>query len=108
MGQRYTRRTLTSQFRVALIGYGLAGRAFHAPLIAVTPGLTLSVIVTGNEERQSQARRDFPDARIIPSSDQLWNSPGINLVVVATPNRTHAPLAHAALETGMAVVVDKP
>lgn len=96
-----------SQFKVALLGYGLAGRAFHAPLIAVTPALELSIIVTSNEERSAQAARDFPDARILGSSEQVWGS-GVDLVVVATPNRSHAPLAHAAMESGMAVVVDKP
>ncbi|MDF2771783.1 MAG: oxidoreductase, partial [Geminicoccaceae bacterium] len=51
--------------RVALLGYGLGGAAFHAPFIATTPGLELAGIVTGNPERQAQAARDHPEARII-------------------------------------------
>ncbi len=45
--------------RVAIIGYGLAGAVFHAPLIASTPGMTVAAIVTSNPERHEQAQRDF-------------------------------------------------
>jgi predicted dehydrogenase len=96
-------------FRVALIGYGLAGSVFHAPLITSTPGLRLASIVTGNSERQEQARHKHPGVRIMNDVDELWESAaGHDLVVVAAPNRAHAPLGLAALEAGFPVVVDKP
>jgi predicted dehydrogenase len=95
--------------RVGLIGYGLAGSAFHAPLIATTPGLELSAIVTANPERTAQARQRHPDARVLGSAEQLWERrDALELVVVASPNRTHVPLARAALAAGLPVVVDKP
>ena len=94
---------------VALIGYGLGGRAFHAPVIASTPGLTLSAIVTGDPERANDARKNYPAARIISRADELFRNPaGVDVVVISTPNRTHVPLALAALESGLHVVVDKP
>jgi predicted dehydrogenase len=95
--------------RVALVGYGLAGSAFHAPFIAITPGLRLVSIVTSNAERQERARRDHPGARTLVTADRLWEQPDAHdLVVIASPNRTHAPLATAALAAGLHVVVDKP
>ena len=95
--------------RVGLIGYGLAGSAFHAPLIAATPGLRLAAIVTANPERVRRARAEHPDAAILDSADRLWERAGeLDLAVVASPNRTHAPLARAALAAGLPVVVDKP
>ena len=95
--------------RVAVIGYGLAGAVFHAPLIAATPGLQVAAIVTANPARQAQARRDFPAAALLPAAEALWSAASsYDLVVVATPNRLHAPLALAALEVGLPVVVDKP
>jgi scyllo-inositol 2-dehydrogenase (NADP+) len=95
--------------RIALIGYGLAGSAFHAPLITSTAGLRLASIVTGSGERQAQARSEHPGVRIMNDVAQLWDSAADHdLAVVATPNRTHAPLGLAALEAGLAVVVDKP
>lgn len=95
--------------RVGLIGYGLAGSAFHAPLIAVLQELGLAAIVTSDPERRARAARDHPNARIVDTADRLWDLAGeLDLVVVATPNRTHVPLARAALEAGLAVVVDKP
>ena len=91
--------------RVAIIGYGLAGSVFHAPLVASTDGLEVATIVTSNPERQEQARRDYPGAQIVASTDEAWDA---ELVVVATPNHTHAPLARQAIERDLPVVVDKP
>jgi predicted dehydrogenase len=98
-----------SDIDVALVGYGLAGAAFHAPLIETTPGLRLVAIVTANPERQAQARRENPNAEIVPTFDALLARPRPpDVIVVATPNRTHAPFAIDALRAGCAVVVDKP
>lgn len=95
--------------RVGLVGYGLAGEVFHAPLIASTEGLELASIVTGNPERAGRARSQYPEARLVGRAEELWERAGEHdLVVVATPNRTHVPLASAALEAGLAAVVDKP
>jgi predicted dehydrogenase len=94
---------------VGLIGYGLAGSVFHAPLIAATEGLALDTVVTSNPERQQQARAEFPDVRVAATADELFDrADELDLVVVASPNRTHVPLATAALKAGLPVVVDKP
>jgi len=95
--------------RVAIIGYGLAGTVFHAPLIAATDGMTVSAIVTGNAERQQRARADFPTAAILSSAEHIWqDAASYDLVVVASPNRTHVPLGIAAMQAGLPVVIDKP
>src|SRR5690348_12862737 len=95
--------------RVAIIGYGLAGSVFHAPLVASTPGMKVAAIVTSNPERQERARRDFPPAVILPTAEDLWRNPShYDLVVVATPNRMHVPLGIAAMSAGLPVVIDKP
>jgi scyllo-inositol 2-dehydrogenase (NADP+) len=102
-------REAPNAFRVGLIGYGLAGAAFHAPLIVTTPGLRLAVIVTGNPERQRDAAHAHPNARIVDSPARLWeHATEVDLVVIASPNRTHAPLTLEALAKGLHVVVDKP
>src|SRR5690348_2491847 len=98
-----------SPLRVGIIGYGLAGTVFHAPLIASTPGMRVAAIVTSDPMRQERARADFPDATVYPTSEALLaDAANLDLVVVATPNRMHVPLAIAALEAGLPVVVDKP
>lgn len=95
--------------RVGLVGYGLAGSVFHAPLIAATQGLALDTVVTSNPERQAQARAEYPDVRVAASADELWaRADDLDLIVIASPNKTHVPLATAALEAGLPVVVDKP
>ncbi len=100
---------MSEALRVALIGYGLGGRAFHAPLIAVTPGLRLTSIVTSNPERRAAAQADFPDAQVVDSAAALWATPGAHdLVVITTPNRSHVPLARAAIAARIPIVLDKP
>jgi predicted dehydrogenase len=95
--------------RVALIGYGLAGAVFHGPLISSTPGMSLATIVTGDPERRARASSDHPDARLLAGVDPLWlRAADHDLVVVATPNRSHVPLGLAALQAGLPVVIDKP
>jgi predicted dehydrogenase len=91
--------------RVALIGFGYAGRVFHAPLIAATPGLTLAVIGSRQEE---SVRSTYSGAEIVADPLTAVRHRDVDLVVIATPNDTHAPLAEAALRAGKHVVVDKP
>ncbi|MFJ2947690.1 Gfo/Idh/MocA family oxidoreductase [Streptomyces sp. NPDC087226] len=99
----------STPLRVGLVGYGLAGSVFHAPLIAATEGLALDTVVTSNPERQRQARAEFPDVRVAASPDELFARAGeLDLIVIASPNKTHVPLATTALEAGLPVVVDKP
>ncbi|XCM32062.1 Gfo/Idh/MocA family oxidoreductase [Streptomyces parvus] len=95
--------------RVALVGYGLAGSVFHAPLVSATDGLVLDTVVTSNEERRAEARAAHPNVRFAASPDELWErADELDLVVIASPNKTHVPLATAALKAGLPVVVDKP
>lgn len=95
--------------RVAVIGFGMAGAVFHAPLIHATTGLEVAAIVTGNTERSATARARYPDAIVAPDVEALWAmADRLDVAVVATPNRTHIPLASAALAAGLHVIVDKP
>jgi scyllo-inositol 2-dehydrogenase (NADP+) len=104
-----TVRPATGDLRVGIIGYGLAGSLFHAPFIATTPGLRVAAIVTANAGRAQQARRDHPGAAVVDRAERLWDAtPSLDLVVVASPNASHVPLALAALAAGLHVVVDKP
>lgn len=98
-----------SPIRAAILGYGLAGSVFHAPLIASVEGMEIAAIVTANADRQARAQRDYPEARVLPSADALFADPtAIDLVVVATPNSSHLALGLAAIQAGLPVVVDKP
>ncbi|WP_353205668.1 oxidoreductase [Sphingomonas sp.] len=91
--------------RVGLIGYGLAGASFHAPLIGAVPGLRLTSVVTS---RGAAVARDWPEATTVADAATLLSDPAIDLVVIATPDSSHAPLAEAALTAGKHVVIDKP
>lgn len=90
---------------VALIGYGAAARIFHAPLISGVPGLTLAVVCSS---RESAVRADWPHAQVLATPQHAFDHPGVDVVVIATPNVSHYPLALAALQAGKHVVVDKP
>jgi scyllo-inositol 2-dehydrogenase (NADP+) len=94
--------------RVAIIGYGLSGRFFHAPLIAATDGLEVAYVVTSNPGRRAQIAAEHPAAEVVPSVQELWNGVPPGLAVVASPNDTHVTVALEAIERGIPVVVDKP
>jgi scyllo-inositol 2-dehydrogenase (NADP+) len=101
--------TTTSPIRTGLIGFGLAGRVFHAPFLATNPDYSLDLIATGNPERQEQAAARHAGARIVATPDALLAAADdLDLVIVATPPASHGDLADAALDAGLAVVVDKP
>jgi predicted dehydrogenase len=95
--------------RVGLIGFGLAGETFHAPLISSIRDFSLVAIVTNNAERRMSASRQFPAARLLASVDELWRaSSDFDLIVVASPNGKHVEHARGAIDAGLSVVVDKP
>lgn len=95
--------------RVLLFGFGLAGRVFHAPLVSSVPGMQLAAIVTGNADRQAQARAAAPEAEIIADTEQaLQRAAEFDLAIVASANLTHLPFALTCLGQGLHVVVDKP
>ena len=91
--------------QVGLIGFGLGGRVFHAPIIRAVPGLRLAAIV---ERSGDSARAAYPDVRVVRSVSELLSIDSIELVVVTTPNPSHLDLARQCLQAGRHVVVDKP
>jgi len=96
---------LTAPLNTALVGYGFAGKTFHAPLISACPDLRLHAVVSS---RPDDVHADWPEVAVVPDLDAALADPAIDLVVVATPDALHAEQATAALEAGKAVVVDKP
>ncbi|BCW60712.1 Gfo/Idh/MocA family oxidoreductase [Arthrobacter sp. StoSoilB20] len=101
---------MTSQpIRTAVAGFGLSGSVFHAPFIASNPAYELSVIATSDAGRQAKAKARYPQAAIVNTpGDILALADQLDLIVLGTPPATHFPLAKAALEAGLDVVVDKP
>ena len=98
-----------ADLRAAVVGYGLAGSVFHAPLIASTPGLTVGTVVTGNPQRRAEARKAHPNSQVVSDPAELFErAADHDFVVVAVPNDVHVDLASRALDAGLPVVVDKP
>lgn len=91
--------------RVGVIGFGLAGQAFHAPVIRGVEGMELACIL---ERRSSKSKERYPDVRVARTLDEMLSEQSIDLCVVATPNDSHFSYAKACLEAGRHVVVDKP
>jgi scyllo-inositol 2-dehydrogenase (NADP+) len=91
--------------RVGLVGFGMAGRVFHAPLISSVDGLELAAVVERNSDHAAER---YPGITTYRSLDELLADSSIKLVVVATPNATHFDVALRVLEAAKNVVVDKP
>jgi predicted dehydrogenase len=97
--------TRAPAIHVGLIGYGYAGRTFHAPLIRSVAGLDLRLIGSRDPARVAA---DLPGMAVVGDPLAVATAEAVDLVVIATPNDTHVPLARAALAAGKHVVVDKP
>lgn len=95
--------------RTAVVGFGVSGKVFHAPLVAADAAYSLDVIVTADPARAAEAARRYPKARVLSTPEALFAAAGdLDLVVLGTPPGTHADLAAAAIARGLHVVVDKP
>jgi len=88
---------------VGLVGFGFAGKVFHAPVIRAVEGLRLTTIV----QRSGAGDPGYPDVAFVRSVDEML-ARSIDLVVVGTPNTSHHPIAKQCLLAGRHVVVDKP
>jgi predicted dehydrogenase len=99
----------TSAVSVGLIGFGLSGSVFHAPLIENHPGFTLAAVATDNPDHQAKVRRAFPRATLHTSAEALFEAAdGLGLIVVSATNNLHVPYARAAMDAGVPVLVEKP
>jgi predicted dehydrogenase len=98
---------MTTRVRFGLVGYGFGGRYFHAPLLASAPDIEFVGVVTTSAGRRAELARDRPGVAPYDSLADLAAA-GVQAVAVSTPAETHVPLALAAIELGLAVVVDKP
>jgi predicted dehydrogenase len=96
---------MSGEIGVAVIGFGLAGKVFHAPFVSAVPGLRLEAIV---QRKGEEAARAYPKVRILRSVEEALKDAAVQLIVVATPNETHFELAKQALLAGKHVVIDKP
>jgi len=95
--------------RTAVVGFGISGKVFHAPLIAANPEYSLDVIVTAQPARAAEAARLYPQAQIVATAEELFAlSANLDLVILGTPPHTHFGLAATAIAHGLHVVVDKP
>lgn len=90
---------------VGLIGFGYSGATFHAPVIQTVNDLKIQKVVSSQPEK---VKRQLSDATVVSSVDELLCDPEIELVVITTPNKTHFPIAKAALHAKKHVVVEKP
>ncbi|MFL5595033.1 MAG: oxidoreductase [Gemmatimonadaceae bacterium] len=97
--------TPKSPIRVGLIGFGFVSKTFHVPLLKATEGYEITTV---SSSRAAEVSSVLPDAAIVSDPKVLAEHPDIDLVVIASPNETHAPLAELAIRAGRNVVVDKP
>lgn len=94
-----------SPVRVGLIGFGFVSKTFHVPLLLATDGYKITAV---SSSRPADVSSVLPDVAVVSDPKALAKNPDVDLVVIASPNETHAPLANLAMRAGRNVVVDKP
>lgn len=92
-------------YNVGLVGFGLAGSIFHAPIFTGSGRFQLRAVVTS---RADEVKREYPEADVCADYQSLLQLTDIDVVVIASPNTSHFPIAKAALAAGKHVVIDKP
>jgi predicted dehydrogenase len=97
--------THSSPIRVGLIGFGFVSKTFHVPLLQATDGYEITTV---SSSRPADVAAVLPDVEVVCDPKELAMHSDVDLVVIASPNETHAPLAEAAMRSGHNVVVDKP
>jgi scyllo-inositol 2-dehydrogenase (NADP+) len=102
---RITYKESMKCMQVGLVGFGFAGRVFQANSIAAVEGLELATIV---QRTGDQAALLFPHAKVVRTVEEMLEDTSIRLVIVATPNTTHLPIARQCLLADRDVVIDKP
>ena len=91
--------------RTGICSFGMSGKLFHAPFIQSHPGYELSAIA---ERNKSESRQKYPASKLYRSFEELISDSDIQLIVVNTPVQTHFEYTKLALQSGKAVVVEKP
>ena len=99
---------MNEKINVGLLGFGMAGRIFHASTISCVKGLHLSKIRETKEANRLIIKQRYPGAVVVNTTEEILEDENIDLVVIATPNLTHFNLTKQALLAGKHVVVDKP
>jgi scyllo-inositol 2-dehydrogenase (NADP+) len=92
---------------VGVLGYGYAGRSFHAYLLRFEPRLKLQAVASRAPERRERAEQDYPGVRTYETLERMLEDPGVQLVIVATPHHVHAEECIRSMDAGRHVVVDK-
>lgn len=96
------------QLNVGILGFGLSGRVFHAPILTCVQGLNLSKIFTRSVEKKEQASMLYPAAEIVDNIDAIIDDENIDLIIVTLPNTEHFEIAKRSLIAGKHVIVEKP
>lgn len=91
--------------RAGLIGFGMAGRVFHGPLLSSVEGIELAAVL---ERRGNEAASRYPAIQTYRTLGEILGDSSLDFLVLATPSGTHFELARAILEAGKNLVVDKP
>src|SRR4051812_22662166 len=91
--------------RVGLVGFGFVSKTFHVPLLQATDGYKITAV---SSSRPGDVSATLPGVDVVSDPTSLAKHPDVDLVVIASPNDTHAPLAELAMRAGRNVVVDKP
>lgn len=94
------------KLKVGIAGYGLAGRSFHAPILAGT-NFEVTAVLTTNDVRKRHAKEDFPTVKIVSTIEELC-AQDLDLIVIASGNQVHLSQALTAINAGIPTVVDKP
>jgi len=93
------------KIKVGLVGYGLSGATFHAPLLSVLEEFEVLKVVSSNKDKVIQ---DLSGVEVVKSLAEVLDDQAIDLVVITTPSGLHYEMAKQSLMAGKHVILEKP
>ncbi len=103
-----TREHSVKPLNVALIGCGGITLQNHLPGLALCPDTRVVALCDTDSATLERARRQTGVAVAETDYTRIVSREDVDAVIIATPNFTHAPIAHAAFGAGKHVLCEKP
>ena len=94
--------------RIGLVGAGVMGADHARTIHSSVGGAELVAIHDSDISRAKGVAKSCGDARVFDTAERLIADPGVDAVLIASPDATHAPLALACIEAGKPALVEKP
>ncbi|KIL49852.1 Gfo/Idh/MocA family protein [Jeotgalibacillus soli] len=96
------------QITVGIIGAGAVAEQAHLPAFSAISGVEVTAAADLSEERIRHVKTAWGVKNVYSDPIKLLDEANVDAVAICTPNVSHIPLAKAAAERGIHMLIEKP